>query len=81
MARATDHFVFKSLQTAGNVIVTRDEDFVVLVTRSGPPPQVLWVRLGNMSNKELEQRLHRTLAECIKLLIEGEAVVELRDAM
>ena len=38
----------------GNVIVlTKDSDFVQLLERRGPPPQVVWLTCGNTSNLAL----------------------------
>ena len=42
-AQADDLGIFTGLRQAGQVIVTKDEDFADIVTRLDPPPQVLCV--------------------------------------
>jgi predicted nuclease of predicted toxin-antitoxin system len=37
----------------GLVIVTKDEDFHRLSTLHGPPPKVIWIRLGNCSTDDI----------------------------
>src|SRR2546422_6085470 len=70
-AHARDH---------GLVIVTKDENFHRLSVLLGPPPKVMWVRLGNCSTRseehtsELQSRLHlvcRLLLEKKKKKKEG----------
>jgi predicted nuclease of predicted toxin-antitoxin system len=34
----------------GLILITKDDDFVRLIERLGPPPQVLWVTAGNTDN-------------------------------
>lgn len=38
---APDAEIVQAIRQAGNVIVSKDDDFVDLITRLGPPPQVL----------------------------------------
>ena len=76
-AVAPDHTIFQSLRSAGNVIVSKDEDFVDLVTRLDPPPQLLWVRLGNVTNRALRLAMSQSLERAIELLRAGVAVVEI----
>jgi predicted nuclease of predicted toxin-antitoxin system len=38
-----------------SVLVTRDTDFFDRMSLIGPPPKVIWIRLGNMRRKELER--------------------------
>jgi len=35
------------------VIVTKDEDFHRLSVLHGPPPKVIWIRLGNCSTDDV----------------------------
>ncbi len=48
--------------------MTKDADFVGLLERLGPPPQVLWVTCGNTSNARLRQILHTALPAALTLL-------------
>ena len=38
-------------------ILTRDADFFDRLMLDGPPPKVIWVRLGNIRKRDLEARL------------------------
>lgn len=77
LREAEDPQIFDRARKAGIVVFTKDDDFVDLVRRLGTPPQVLWLRCGNMSNARLKEILTRTLADAIELLHQGEAVVEI----
>jgi predicted nuclease of predicted toxin-antitoxin system len=79
---AGDQEIFQALRRegSGSVILTKDEDFVDLVTRLGPPPRVLWVRFGNVSNSALRAYLEVAWPRAVALLESGEPVVELRSA-
>jgi predicted nuclease of predicted toxin-antitoxin system len=37
--------------------MTKDSDFVALLDRFGPPPQVIWITCGNTSNARLKEIL------------------------
>lgn len=75
---ATDPVIFRSAQKAGIVVMTKDRDFIRLLDEQGPPPQVIWLRLGNCSNVVLQQVLATTLPRAMKHLDEGEPWVEIR---
>ena len=77
LREAEDPEIFERARAAEVVVFTKDEDFVDLVRRLGTPPQVLWLRCGNMSNARLWFILSRTLADAIELLGQGEPVVEI----
>lgn len=59
------------------VIVTKDSDFVDLVTLRGPPPQVVRLTCGNTSTPALQVLLGRTFADAIRLLEAGAPWVEI----
>ena len=58
--------------------MTKDRDFLHLFFEQGPPPQVIWLRVGNSSNQALQAMLLRTLKEAVASLREGEPWVEIR---
>jgi predicted nuclease of predicted toxin-antitoxin system len=76
LREAEDSEIFNRARRAGVIMCTKDEDFVELVRRLSPPPQVLWLRCGNMSNTRLKDLLARTLPDAIDLLRQGEPIVE-----
>lgn len=77
---ARDQDIFRAAREARAVVVTKDIDFVLLLERLGPPPQVIWVRCGNTSNARLKRLLDGALPNAMTLLQKGEALVEIRDA-
>ena len=56
--------------------MTKDRDFLHLLFEQGPPPQVIWLRVGNSSNQTLQAVLVRTLKEAVASLREGEPWVD-----
>lgn len=74
---AEDSEIFRGAREARAVVLTKDGDFVRLLEQHGPPPQVLWVTLGNTSNARMRSVLHRTFRRAILLLEGGEPLVEI----
>jgi predicted nuclease of predicted toxin-antitoxin system len=72
-----DSEIFQKARDAGSVIMTKDEDFVRLVERNGPPPQVIWVTCGNMPNARFKTVLQKTFPDAMSLIASGETVVEI----
>ena len=77
LREAEDPEIFGRARKAQAVVFTKDEDFVDLVRRLGTPPQVLWLRCGNMPNSRLKAILAQTLPDAIELVREGEPIVEI----
>lgn len=77
---AKDPEIFRAARQEGIVVMSKDSDFVDLVERLGPPPQVMWVTCGNTSNAWLRQVLSTELPRALQLLERGERVVEIADA-
>jgi len=74
---AKDPEIFRAARQEGIVVMSKDSDFVDLVERLGPPPQILWVSCGNTSNVWLKQVLSTELPRALQLLERGEQVVEI----
>jgi predicted nuclease of predicted toxin-antitoxin system len=51
--RATDAQVWHYAKQHGYHIVTKDDDFYHLALLHGPPPKVIWVRLGNCTTRQV----------------------------
>lgn len=77
---AEDGEIFAAARAASAVVLTKDRDFVALVERQGPPPQVIWVTCGNTSNRNLRRILSANMTVVSSLLERGETLVELGDA-
>ncbi len=76
---ASDRSIFEAARAAGAVVVTKDVDFVVLLEALGPPPQVVWVTTGNVTNAALRALVSAAWGQTIQLLRTGEPLVELGD--
>lgn len=59
LAGANDQVIWARAAADGFVLVTKDEDFHRLSVLFGPPPKVIWVRLGNCTTGEVAQLLCR----------------------
>ena len=77
LRESTDRQIFEAARTAGAVVMTKDPDFVEMVERRGPPPQVVWVTVGNTSDQRLRGVLGRVFPEVIEILAAGEPLVEI----
>jgi predicted nuclease of predicted toxin-antitoxin system len=75
---ASDPEIFRQARAAAAVVMTKDRDFIRLLDEEGPPPQVIWLRVGNSSNAALQQVLATTLPQALELLHCGEPWVEIR---
>lgn len=74
---AKDKEIFEAARQEQAAVMTKDSDFVVLLDRLGPPPQVIWVTCGNTSNARLRDVLTNTLPKALDLLTFGEKLVEI----
>ena len=78
---AEDASIFHEARAVGAIIVmTKDQDFVDLITQYGPPPQILLVTCGNTSNTHLRSLIKRVFPNVLEILQTGEPLVELSDA-
>ena len=80
LREAEDPAVFVRAREAGAVLVTKDADFVLLLQRHGPPPQVVWLTCGNTSNAALRAILAGAWPEVARLLEAGEPLIEIGGA-
>lgn len=55
MERATDQEIWEFALANDYVIVSKDEDFHQRALVEGPPPKVVWIRLGNCSTADVER--------------------------
>jgi predicted nuclease of predicted toxin-antitoxin system len=76
-ARATDAEVCAAARRDSAVVFTKDADFARLVRFDGPPPQVVWIRFGNTTNKQLQRLLTPLAPSILSALASGEALVEI----
>ncbi|MCX8157639.1 MAG: DUF5615 family PIN-like protein [Verrucomicrobiae bacterium] len=77
LAHAKDKDIFAAARQANAIVMTKDEDFVEMVERLGPPPCVIWLTCGNTSNATLRQLLKTTLPKALDFIKQGNAIVEI----
>lgn len=79
LQRSTDPEIFAAARGANVVFMTKDADFVELLEKHGPPPQVILVTCGNTSNARLRRLVQVAWPAVLTMLERGEALVELGD--
>jgi predicted nuclease of predicted toxin-antitoxin system len=55
---ASDEVVWRLAAERGCLLVTKDEDFHRLSVLQGPPPKVIWLRVGNCTTVLIGVRLN-----------------------
>jgi predicted nuclease of predicted toxin-antitoxin system len=66
LRRAMDDEIWAYAIEHGYTIVSKDMDFAERALVQGPPPKVIWIRLGNCSTDEVEG-LFRDLDEAVRI--------------
>lgn len=61
---------------AGAIIVTKDEDFAARSALVETAPVIVWLRVGNTTNRTLRPWIEARLADIAALLAQGSQVVE-----
>lgn len=77
LAGADDETIFAAARQARAIVITKDRDFVNLLDRHGPPPQIIWLTCGNTSEQHLRSILKAHFQTVLRLLQTGEAMVEI----
>jgi len=76
LAQSSDSKIWTVAKAQGFSIVTMDEDFQNIAARYGTPPQIVWVRLGNVRRAALIETFAALLPEVLAGLESGVAVIE-----
>ena len=71
-----DSAIWRHAARTGAILVTKDEDFLALAGQEPAGPQVVWIRIGNISNEALWRALDPLLDEIVQSLNAGERIVE-----
>ena len=77
MKEASDTLIWEMVLETSFVLITKDDDFVEL-SQLKPGPQIIWVRLGNCTRKDLLKKFERNLFALEEALKQGDKLVELR---
>lgn len=77
--RDSDDGSIWNFATAGDwTVLTKDEDFVARCLTTSGAPAVVWLRIGNCTNRTLVAWLSPLLAGIVARLHAGERLVEVR---
>ncbi len=76
---ASDKEIFDHAKSQGVTIITKDSDFLDLNLRYAAPPQIIWLTCGNITNSNLKKVFSDKLPVALKLIEEGNPVVEITD--
>jgi predicted nuclease of predicted toxin-antitoxin system len=77
LGAVSDEAIWRHAKAEGFGIVTMDEDFQHLAARFGTPPQIVWVRLGNVRKPVLLAAFAAVLPDLHAGLAAGVAVIEI----
>ncbi len=72
-----DAEIFFAARKANALIMSKDSDFIALLERHGPPPQIIWLTMGNTSNDALRRILSKMWPELIELIAANEPLIEI----
>jgi predicted nuclease of predicted toxin-antitoxin system len=77
LLHSKDEQIFFAAREAGAIVVTKDEDFVRLLERHGPPPHLVWITCGNVRNARLREIMESFWPVAFDLIEGGEPLVEI----
>jgi predicted nuclease of predicted toxin-antitoxin system len=63
LAGMEDDAIWTYAAAHGLAIVTKDTDFRDMANTLGPPPKVVWLRVGNSSTRRVEALLRQRMAD------------------
>lgn len=73
-----DGSIWNFAVAGGWTVLTKDEDFVARCVGNSAAPPVVWLRIGNCTNRVLCSWLKPILPDLKRRLNEGEKVIEVR---
>ncbi|MCC7306270.1 MAG: DUF5615 family PIN-like protein [Acidobacteria bacterium] len=78
LAGAEDSTIWNQALRISAVIVTKDEDFADRTARTASGPAIVWLRLGNSTNRVLLAWLEPRWPSICQLLADGNRLIEVR---
>ena len=80
LVSAQDREIFEYARRDGDIVMTKDSDFVELLHRFGSPLKLSGSPVAMLSNRRLRSLLTSTFNDTLRLLADGETLVEIGDA-
>jgi predicted nuclease of predicted toxin-antitoxin system len=81
MLHSPDKEVYHLASQKNSIILTKDEDFAELLRQKGPPPKIIWITAGNISNLELKKIIMNFFEKAINSLEAGNHLVEITNSI
>ena len=75
---AEDRIIWAQALSLAAVIITKDEDFAERAARDSTSPVIVWLRVGNATNRALLQWLAPRWTQIVTLLNAGHRLIEVR---
>lgn len=77
-AANTSAIILTCAANTGAIILTKDEDFAGRAARTATGPVIVWLRIGNATNRALLQWLAPRWTQITLLLDAGDRLIEVR---
>ncbi len=78
LRESDDGSIWNFVTAGGWTVITKDEDIVARCVGDSAAPAVVWLRLGNCTNRVLFAWLEPFLPEILRRLSAGEKLIEVR---
>lgn len=78
LRNADDIAIWNHASGSGAIVVTKDEDFAERTARTTTGPVIVWLRIGNATNRALMQWLSPRWEEVVDHLNTGDRLIEVR---
>ena len=78
LVSAEDPGIWAFAVSSQAILVTKDEDFLTIRAMSANGPAVVWLRIGNATNRVLIDWFAKRFATILAALASGEGIVEVR---
>ena len=76
LREADDRMIWAHALQASAIVVTKDEDFAVRSTQAAAAPVIVWLRMGNTTNRVLRAWIEQRLPGLIAMVAQGSRLVE-----
>ena len=73
---ARDAAIWSHAQHNDAVVVTKDEDFAIRSGQAETAPIIVWLRVGNTSNRALRPWIEARLPGILRLIEQGQRLIE-----
>ena len=75
---AEDQVIWAQAMNMDAIILTKDEDFAARAARDVTSPVIVWLRVGNATNRALLQWLEPRWEQIVAFLNAGHKLIEVR---